>query len=172
LALSGAMVVLISAAEPFKVDFIARWLAGSIWGTSWPFVFTLLPWLLALVPLALYKAHTLNLLTLKDDVTVGVGVELGRERAVLLLIAVALAASAVSVTGGISFIGLMAPHMAKALVGPRSQSSLPLSILLGGWMLMLADLIGRNIVPPEGVPAGIVAAFIGAPYFIYLLLRK
>ena len=86
--------------------------------------------------------------------------------------AVALAAAAVSVTGGISFIGLMAPHIAKSLVGPRHQIFMPIALLIGGWLLLLADTIGRNIVEPNGIPAGIVVALIGAPYFMYLLLRR
>ncbi|UYZ14956.1 iron ABC transporter permease [Brevibacillus sp. WF146] len=89
-----------------------------------------------------------------------------------LLTAVALAASAVSVTGGIAFIGLMAPHMAKALVGPRHHVLIPVSVLLGGWLLLLADTTGRHLHDPDGIPAGIMAALLGAPYFLYLLLKS
>jgi len=172
MALSGAMIVIISAAERQKVDFIARWLAGNIWGTDWPFIWALLPWLLILIPFSLYKANRLNLLNLSDPVAIGVGVSIEKERVILLLTAVALAASAVSVTGGIAFIGLMAPHLAKALIGPRNQLFLPIAILIGGWLLLFADTIGRNVLEPEGIPAGIMTALIGAPYFVYLLLRK
>ncbi|MFT9599802.1 FecCD family ABC transporter permease [Mesobacillus sp.] len=172
MALSGAMIVIISAAERQKVDFIARWLAGNIWGTDWPFILALLPWLLILVPFTLYKANRLNLLSLSDPVAIGVGVSIEKERIVLLLTAVALAASAVSVTGGIAFIGLMAPHLAKALIGPRNQLFLPIAVLIGGWLLLFADTIGRNLLEPEGIPAGIMTALIGAPYFVYLLLKK
>jgi iron complex transport system permease protein len=172
MALSGAMIVIISAAERQKVDFIARWLAGNIWGTDWPFIMALLPWLIVLIPFTLYKANRLNLLSLSDPVAIGVGVSIEKERVILLMTAVALAASAVSVTGGIAFIGLMAPHLAKALIGPRNQLYLPIAILTGGWLLLLADTIGRNLLEPEGIPAGIMTALIGAPYFVYLLLRK
>lgn len=172
LALSGAMIVLISAADRTKVDFIATWLAGNIWGDDWPFIWALLPWLIILIPFTLYKANRLNLLGLSEPVAIGVGVSIERERIVLLLTAVALAASAVSVTGGISFIGLMAPHIAKALVGPRNQLFIPVAILLGGWLLLFADTIGRNIIEPSGIPAGIMVSLIGAPYFVYLLLKK
>ncbi len=125
-----------------------------------------------MIPLTFYKANKLNLLALNEPVAIGVGVALEKERIQLLLTAVALAAAAVSVTGGISFIGLMAPHIARALVGPRHQFFLPIALLLGGWLLAFADTIGRNIAGPDGVPAGIVVALIGAPYFIYLLLKK
>jgi iron complex transport system permease protein len=172
LALSGAMIVLISSADRTKVDFIAKWLAGNIWGTDWPFIWALLPWLVLLIPFTLYKANRLNLLGLSEPVAIGVGVSIEKERILLLLTAVALAASAVSVTGGISFIGLMAPHIAKALVGPRNQLFIPVATLLGGWLLLFADTIGRNIIEPSGVPTGIMVSLIGAPYFVYLLLKK
>jgi iron complex transport system permease protein len=172
MAFSGLMIILISAAERQKVDFIAKWLAGSIWGTDWPFIWAIVPWLVVLIPLTIYKSQMLNLLGLSEPVSVGVGISINRERFLMLIVAVALAASAVSVTGGIAFIGLMAPHMAKALVGPRHQMFIPVAILLGGWLLMLADTIGRNILEPDGIPAGIMIALIGAPYFMYLLLKK
>lgn len=172
MALSGAMIVLISGAERQKVDFIARWLAGNIWGTDWPFIVALLPWIILFIPFTLYKANRLNLLSLSDPVAIGVGLSIEKERIVLLLTAVALAASAVSVTGGIAFIGLMAPHLAKALIGPRNQLFLPIAVLIGGWLLLFADTMGRNLLEPEGIPAGIMTALIGAPYFVYLLLRK
>ncbi|KOP71713.1 FecCD family ABC transporter permease [Cytobacillus solani] len=172
MALSGAMIVLISSAEQEKVDFIAKWLAGNIWGTDWPFILAILPWLVILIPFTLYKANRLNLLGLNEPVAIGVGVSIEKERIVLLLTAVALAAAAVSVTGGITFIGLMAPHIAKALVGPRNQLFIPISILIGGWLLLFADTVGRNLVEPDGISAGIMVSLIGAPYFIYLLLKK
>lgn len=172
MALSGIMIVMISSADREKVDFIANWLAGNIWGTDWPFVLAILPWLLVLIPFTLYKANGLNMLNLSEPVAVGLGVSIEKERLTLLMTAVALAAAAVSVTGGIAFIGLMAPHIAKSLVGPRHQLFLPLTILIGGWLLLLADTLGRNILEPSGIPAGIMAALIGAPYFMYLLLKK
>jgi iron complex transport system permease protein len=172
MALSGAMIVLISSAERQKVDFIANWLAGNIWGTDWPFILAILPWLVVLIPFALYKANRLNVLGLSEHAAIGLGISIERERLTLLLAAVALAAAAVSVTGGIAFIGLMAPHIAKALVGPRNQLYLPLAILIGGWLLLFADTIGHHIIKPDGIAAGIMVSLIGAPYFIYLLLKK
>jgi len=172
MALSGLMMVLISSAERSKVDFIAKWLAGNIWGSDWPFIWALLPWLVILVPFALYKAHILNLLTLHEPVAIGIGVSVEKERIILLVTAVALAASAVSVTGGVAFIGLMAPHIARALIGPRNQLFLPVALLIGGWLLLFADTAGRQLVEPDGVPAGIMVALIGAPYFIRLLLQN
>ncbi|XHU81099.1 iron ABC transporter permease [Peribacillus simplex] len=90
----------------------------------------------------------------------------------LLLTAVALAVAAVSVTGGIAFVGLRAPHFARALVGARNHLLLPVVILIRGWLLHLADTIGRNILELEGIPAGIMISLIGAPYFMYFLMNK
>lgn len=172
MALSGLMIILISSAERAKVDFIAKWLAGNIWGSDWPFIWAILPWLIVLIPYTLYKANRLNLIGFSEPIAIGVGVSIEKERITLLLTAVALAAASVSVTGGIAFIGLMAPHIAKSLVGPRHQLFIPIAILIGGWLLLFADTIGRNVVEPEGIPAGIMVALIGAPYFMYLLLKK
>nr|WP_305120977.1 iron ABC transporter permease [Saccharibacillus sp. JS10] len=169
-ALSGVMIVLISSVDRVKVDFIATWLAGNIWGTDWPFVWALLPWLIVLIPYALYKSKALNLLSLGESSAVGAGVTVQKDRILLLLTAVALAASAVSVTGGIAFIGLMAPHIARSLVGAAYQRLIPISLLSGGWLLLLADTIGRNL--GNGIAAGIIVAFIGAPYFLYLLVKN
>jgi iron complex transport system permease protein len=172
MALSGIMIVIISSAERSKVDFIAKWIAGNIWGADWPFIWALLPWLILLIPFTLYKSHRLNLLALNEETGIGVGLKLEKERLVLILIAVAASAAAVSVTGGIAFIGLMAPHIAKALVGPRNQLFIPVAVLLGGWLLLIADTLGRNLVDPDGIPAGIMVSLIGGPYFVYLLLKK
>ncbi|SIS63799.1 iron complex transport system permease protein [Kroppenstedtia eburnea] len=170
--LSGAMIILISSAEREKVDFIAKWLAGSVWGVDWPFVWAILPWLLILIPFVWIKSNQLNLLSMDEPVAIGVGLQMNRERLLLLLAAVALAAAATSVTGGIAFVGLMAPHLAKAVIGHRTQLYLPLCLLLGGWLLLVADTIGRNMVAPEGIPAGVIVSMIGAPYFIYLLFKR
>lgn len=172
MALSGLMILLISSAEREKVDFISKWLAGNIWGADWPFILALLPWLVILIPFTLYKANKLNLLGLSEPVAIGVGVAIEKERIILLLTAVALAASAVSVTGGIAFIGLMAPHIAKSLVGPRHQLFIPVALLIGGWLLLFADSVGQNVIEPNGIPAGVMVALIGAPYFMYLLMKK
>lgn len=172
MALSGLMIVLISSADRQKVDFISKWLAGTIWGTDWPFILSLLPWLLILLPYTLYKSNTLNLLATDESVAIGAGVSINRDRLLLLAAAVALAAAAVAVTGGIAFVGLMAPHIAKAMVGRRHQHFVPVAVLMGGWLLLFADTVGRHLVEPAGIPAGIMVALIGGPYFLYLLLKK
>ncbi len=171
-ALSGAMVVLVSSAGREKVDFIARWLAGGVWGADWPFIAAIAPWLALLIPFVLARSARLNLLGLSEPAAIGVGVRVEKERLVLLLAATALAATAVSVAGGVAFVGLMAPHIARRLIGPRHQLMLPLALAIGGLLLLGADTIGRNLVEPDGIPAGIMVSLLGAPYFLYLMLKK
>jgi iron complex transport system permease protein len=89
-----------------------------------------------------------------------------------MLIAVSLAAVSVSVSGGIAFIGLMAPHIARNLVGPRHQSFLPIAAVLGSILLLVSDTIGRSLLDPSGIPAGIIVTIIGAPYFLYLMAKR
>ncbi|MFP3419141.1 iron ABC transporter permease [Bacillus sp. SIMBA_154] len=151
--------------------FASRWLVGNVWGRDWIHVLALLPWIVCLVPLTLMQSSTLNALTLGDAVASSVGVRVQRKRLFLLTLAVGLASASVSMTGGIGFIGLVAPHLARRLVGSLHQYFLPVSALLGLLILVSADTIGRSIFAPNAIPAGVVVAFIGAPYFLYLLTK-
>ncbi|KML11120.1 iron ABC transporter permease [Bacillus safensis] len=151
--------------------FASRWLVGNVWGRDWIHVLALLPWIVCLVPITLMQSNTLNALTLGDAVASSVGVRVQRKRLLLLTLAVGLASASVSMTGGIGFIGLVAPHLARRLVGSLHQYFLPVSALLGLLILVSADTIGRSIFAPNAIPAGVVVAFIGAPYFLYLLTK-
>ncbi|MGE6624713.1 FecCD family ABC transporter permease [Bacillus pumilus] len=151
--------------------FASRWLVGNVWGRDWIHVLALLPWIVCLVPLTLMQSSTLNALTLGDAVASSVGVRVQRQRLHLLTLAVGLASASVSMTGGIGFIGLVAPHLARRLVGSLHQYFLPVSALIGLLILVSADTIGRSIFAPNAIPAGVVVAFIGAPYFLYLLAK-
>jgi iron complex transport system permease protein len=154
-------------------DFMqaAVWLSGDIWGANWKFVAILAPLILLLLPFALYKAHTLNILNLGDQVATGLGIRVEKERRLLLLAAVALAGFSVAAGGGIAFLGLVAPHIAKRLIGPKHQLFLPITAVLGSFLLLLADTIGRNLLAPIQIPVGIVVAIFSAPYFIFLLMK-
>ncbi|MDR7071625.1 FecCD family ABC transporter permease [Fictibacillus barbaricus] len=171
-ALYGATLTLSTRLEMEDYSFMANWMAGRIWGDDWIFVLSLLPWILLLTPITLLKSNVLNTLNLHENVSIGVGVNVGRERIILIMIAVALASASVAVSGGIGFVGLMAPHIARSLVGPRHQAFLPIAALIGAILLLAADSIGRVILDPSGIPAGIIVTIIGAPYFMYLLAKK
>ncbi|MFC5648075.1 FecCD family ABC transporter permease [Paenibacillus solisilvae] len=168
--ISAAMLVLTLRMSPENYQFVAVWLAGSIWGTSWKFVVALLPWLLLLLPLSFYKARILNVLNLSEHTAVGLGAPIERERLILLAAAVGLAGSCVAVSGGIGFVGLIGPHLARRLVGPKHQLLLPTSALVGSLLLIVADTLSQVIM--DGLPTGIIVAVIGAPYFLFLLARS
>ncbi|MFE4712478.1 FecCD family ABC transporter permease [Paenibacillus sp. NPDC056722] len=151
--------------------FTARWLAGSVWGRDWIHVGALLPWILVLVPLIYSRSKALDLFVLGDETAYSVGSHVTRERLSLLGMAVALSCASVSVAGGIGFIGLVAPHIAKRLAGPQHRYFLPVAALIGLVILVTADTIGRSIFRPNAIPAGVVVAAIGGPYFLYLLFK-
>nr|WP_147091750.1 iron ABC transporter permease [Staphylococcus aureus] len=170
-ALYGGSITIMSKFDDKQSDFIAAWFAGNIWGDEWPFVIAFLPWVLIIIPYLLFKSNTLNIIHTGDNIARGLGVRLSRERLILFFIAVMLSSAAVEVAGSISFIGLMGPHIAKRIVGPRHQLFLPIAILVGACLLVIADTIGKIVLQPGGVPAGIVVAIIGAPYFLYLMYK-
>jgi iron complex transport system permease protein len=170
--ISAAMIVLMLRLSPDKYQFVATWMAGSIWGTNWKFVLSLLPWIVVLLPYVFYKASVMNVLNLGEQMAVGLGASVSREQLKLLSAAVGLAASCVAISGGIGFVGLIGPHLARRLVGPKHQLLLPTSALVGSLLVITADTLGRQILQPSEIPTGIVVAIIGAPYFLYLLARS
>lgn len=170
--ISAAMIVLTLRLSPEKYQFVATWLAGSIWGSSWKFVLALLPWILVLLPFVMYKAQVMNVLNLGEPTATGLGASVTREQLKLLAAAVGLAASCVAVSGGIGFVGLIAPHLSRRLVGAKHQLLLPVTALVGALLVITADTLGRWIIQPSEIPTGIVVAVIGAPYFLYLLSRS
>lgn len=170
-ALSGGSLTLMSKFDRDQSEFMATWLAGNIWGDDWSFVIALLPWLIVIIPFLFTKANTLNILNTNEQIAQGLGINVRRERMIILFAAVALSSAAVAVSGAISFIGLMGPHIAKTIVGPRHQLFMPLAIFIGAFLLVFSDTVGQVILQPSGIPAGIVVALIGAPYFLYLMYR-
>ncbi|SDO75593.1 iron complex transport system permease protein [Paenibacillus sp. yr247] len=151
--------------------FTAKWLAGSVWGRDWVNVWVLLPWVTVPVLYVLSQIKTLNAISLGDDVATGLGANVRSARLLLLAAAIALSSASVSMAGGIGFIGLIAPHLARRLAGPMTQHFLPISGLIGLVILVTADTIGRSMFVPNAIPAGVVVASVGAPYFLYLLTR-
>ncbi|TWH46484.1 iron ABC transporter permease [Sporomusa sp. KB1] len=169
LALTTVLVVKL---DDTQFDFVAAWQAGSIWGSDWKFVLALLPWLLLLIPYVLSKARVLDVLSLGDDIACGLGLSVEKERRCLLAAAVALASSCVAVSGNISFAGLIAPHVARRLVGPRHGVLFPVCALAGALLVSASDTLARVIVQPAEIPTGIMVAIVGAPYFLYLLTKS
>jgi iron complex transport system permease protein len=158
---------LLLRSNPWDTPRIYTWLSGTTYGRSFEQVVPVAIALAVALPLAWVVRRELDLLALDEDTPRLAGVPL-----VVLLVAALLAAMSVAAVGVVGFVGLVAPHMARALVGSRHARSVPVAVLIGAVLLGLADLVGRTVIAPAQVPAGLVVALIGAPYFVYLLARS
>jgi iron complex transport system permease protein len=172
-AISAALThLMITFGSIYDVSQALVWLAGSVYGRTWEQLFSFLPWVGFGVPIALSLSRHLNVLNLGEDVAKSLGSRVEWQRGILVLIAVALAGSAVATAGTISFVGLIAPHVGRRLIEPNHQNLLPVTALLGGLLVTLADLLGKTLFAPIELPCGVVTAAIGAPFFLYLLIRN
>lgn len=169
-ALSLTTLVIVGS-DPWNQAKALTWLAGSTYSAS-PVrvVVGLIVLVLALV-VTLPIARTLDVVQLDPTTPQVLGVRPGRLRATVLVVAVVLTASATAIVGVISFVGLVAPHAARMLVGPRHRLLLPLAVSLGAFLVVVADAVGRSVIAPSQIPAGATTALLGTPYFLYLLAR-
>ncbi|WP_243290382.1 iron ABC transporter permease [Bacillus sp. FJAT-47783] len=147
------------------------WITGSVYAANWSQVYILFPLTVILLIISVVMTRNVNIQEFGDEIATGVGSHVERNRFLLLMLSTALVASAVSFAGGISFVGLIAPHIARRLVGSSFGVVLPVSALIGAIIVMLSDLLGKTLFLPLEVPAGVFTALIGAPYFIYLLYK-
>ncbi len=173
-ALCGAMINLLIAHA--KEDSLVRsalfWLAGDLNFRDWSHVaIATVPILLGLA-FMLYKQHTLDALALGEQVASTSGVNVNRERTIMLLVTSLVTGAAVAVSGIISFVGLVVPHVVRLLVGATHSRVLPLSTIFGALFVVLADTVARIILDGSRVQTGVVCAIVGAPIFLFLLLRQ
>lgn len=167
----GALTMYISLKmNPKDYEMAVVWLAGSLHSANWKFVVTMLPWLL-LLPVICLRSRKLDLFQLSEDSQTSVGLNVEREKNIFLLCSIGLVSASVAVSGSIAFIGLIAPHLARQLVGLRHIRIIPVSGLVGMIMVLIGDFIGKTIFAPAELSVGIVVSIIGVPYFVYLLLR-
>jgi iron complex transport system permease protein len=172
-ASAGAIVsFLLTFSDLTQAKRAVIWMSGSVYGRSWEHFWPMLPWQVGAVVIVLLLGRRLDVLQLGDPIAAGLGMRLERTRALLLVVAIASAGAAVAMAGTIGFVGLMAPHLARYMVGSRSIRMVPVAILTGGLLVNTADLLGRTLVTPLEIPCGILIAIIGAPYMIYLLFKK
>lgn len=148
------------------------WLTGSVYASTWPEVRLLFFWLVALFPATFLLARPLNVLNLGPEVAISLGSRLELYRLLLIILSSALAAVTVTVAGTIGFVGFIAPHIGRRLVGPAHEGLLLATALVGGLLLVLADLASRWAIAPSALPLGVTTAVVGAPYFAYLLYKR
>ena len=150
---------------------IVSWLAGTLSGRSWGDMLFAAPYAVLGAILALLSAPALNALRLGDVRAAAVGVDVGRAQWTILASSSLLAASAVTLSGTIGFVGLIVPHVARRMVGSDARYVLAASALLGAALTIVADALSRTLFAPAEIPIGVLLAFIGVPAFLYLYLR-
>ncbi|WP_240740479.1 iron ABC transporter permease [Microbacterium sp. PI-1] len=158
--------------NPWDTPKIYTWLSGTTYGRVWDQVLPLAIVLAIALPFVVMSRRELDVLALDEDTPRLVGIRLEPVRLTLLVVAAVLAALSVTAIGVIGFVGLVAPHAARALVGATHARVIPVAVLLGGLLVGVADTIGRTVIAPAQLPAGLVVALIGAPYFVWLLWRS
>ena len=151
---------------------ISLWLMGSVSATSWEQLAVATPVILIGIVVAYFFTTDLDTLLLGDEQAAHVGLNVERSKLFLIMLGSLIVAVAVSISGLIGFVGLVAPHVARILLGPGHRLMLPASALFGALLLMLADLVARIILAPAEIPVGIVTALVGAPFFIYILRQR
>jgi len=169
---TAVITFIIISTDPWNTGKALTWLSGSTYGRTAVQVAPVALALLLLIPVLSWSAHRLDLLALDDDTPRVLGVRLERARLLTLTASALLTSTAVSAVGVVGFVGLVAPHAARALVGGRHSRVLPVATLLGALLVSLADTIGRSVIAPAQIPAGLVTAMIGTPYFGWLLWRS
>jgi iron complex transport system permease protein len=172
---AGAMAVitvLITITDPWNETKALTWLAGSTYGRDYDHLIPMILVVLVAIPVLMGMRGTLDVLSVDDETPRVLGVDVPKARLVVLIVAVALTGAAVAGIGVVLFVGLVAPHAARALVGRRHTRALPATALLGAILVCVADTIGRTVIAPAQLPAGLMTAIIGAPYFVWLLYRS
>ncbi|MEM8859271.1 MAG: iron ABC transporter permease [Chloroflexota bacterium] len=172
-SLGGAAIsFLITRMQIDRAQQAYVWLTGSVYGSTWEEVRLMIAWLVVLLPITFLSARQLNTMGLGDELTVGLGLRLEYHRFILIALSSALAAITVTVAGTIGFIGFVAPHIARRLVGPSHEGLLITTTVVGGFLMVVSDLLARWVIAPSELPIGVTTAIIGAPYFAYLLYQK
>lgn len=167
-----AIISFIMASVGKDLYSVIFWLMGGFSARNWSHVKMALPFFLLGLPLALAFARDLNIMLLGEEKAQHLGIEVEQVKKILLVSASLMAAAAVSVSGLIGFVGLMTPHIVRLIVGPDHKLLLPCSALGGAIFLIVADTIARVLLAPTEIPVGVITAFFGAPFFIYLLRMK
>ncbi len=172
-ALAGALTgVLIYLADDRQLRDLTFWGLGSLAGATWTKLAAAAPLMLAALAAAPLLARGLNGLALGEAAAGHMGIPVERVKSGAIVLVAAAVGAAVAVSGGIGFVGIVVPHLLRLVIGPDHRGLLPASALLGALVLILADTLSRSIVAPAELPIGIVTAVIGAPVFLWILLRR
>jgi iron complex transport system permease protein len=164
--------ILIFMADDRQLRDLTFWQLGSLAGATWQKVGMIAPIIVVAISATPFLARGLNALALGEATASHLGIPVQRMKYVAIVVVSAAVGASVAVSGGIGFIGIVVPHLLRLLIGPDNRYLLPASALLGASMLLLADAVSRTIVAPAELPIGIVTATVGAPFFLWILLRR
>ncbi|PDT84653.1 iron ABC transporter permease [Sinorhizobium sp. BJ1] len=171
-ALTGAVTgVLVFVADDKQLRDLTFWGLGSLAGANWTKILAAGPIILLALSVVPFLARGLNAITLGEAAAFHMGVPVQRLKNIAIFSVAAATGASVAVSGGIGFVGIVVPHLLRLVIGPDHRYLLPASALLGGTMLIFADMLARTIVSPAELPIGIITAFVGAPFFLWVLLR-
>lgn len=148
------------------------WTSGSLWGSGWSYVKVIIPIITIFFILVMLNHKKLDVLNLSDEMAVGLGLNIERERKKFLIYAVILAGTATAFAGNIAFLGLIAPHIARRLVGAYHKHFVAVAAMISTVIVLLADAVSRNLFSPIEIPVGITVSIFGVPYFIYLMMKE
>ncbi|WP_138204815.1 FecCD family ABC transporter permease [Haloimpatiens lingqiaonensis] len=171
-AILGAGISALMVFFSDRVHGAIMFMNGGLSARSWPQVYTILPYTMVGLVLAIIMSERLNILVLGDDTARGLGLNVELVRLEITAIAAMLAASAVSVVGLLGFVGLIIPHTTRLIIGSDYKYLLPGSAFLGAAVVVFCDTFGRTIFAPVEIPVGIIMALLGAPFFLYLLRKQ
>jgi iron complex transport system permease protein len=169
--LSGATSALLLVAAQYEVSQYVFWTMGGLEGRMWQHSLWPAPFIIIITIVLFRMAQALNLLSLGEENAHGMGLNVQRSRKLILILSSILTALAISIAGPIGFIGLMVPHLVRLIIGPNHKRLLPTAAYIGAMFVLIADLIGRTLVPPYEIKVGIITAIVGGAYFIYLIIR-
>lgn len=170
-AICTAIVQFLLIRNPMDANTALVWLTGSLYGHDLADVGIVLPWFIIVLPFIIYFSRKLDILALGDDVATGLGAKVQGIKMLLLFLAVVLAGSSIAVVGGLSFLGLISPHIARSIVGHKYIHVICMSGLVGAIILLISDSLSRGIHPPLDIPVGVIVAIVGVPYFLFLLRK-
>ncbi|WP_400163116.1 FecCD family ABC transporter permease [Brevibacillus sp. TJ4] len=171
-AFLGSFVSLMVSLSDKVVNEIVFWLMGSLSFRGWSYSYVLVPYLLVGFLILVSYARSLNLFALGERQAAHMGVQVDRTKLIVLLVSTLLTAAAVSIAGIVGFVGLVVPHLVRLLVGPDYRILLPVATVMGGVYVLWADTLARMLLSPTELPLGVITAFLGAPFFAYLLKRN
>lgn len=170
-SLVGAFLTFLIAIAGRQMHEIVFWMMGSLANRSWNDAAILLPYFIAGMVYLLLQYRELNVIALGERAATHLGIEVEKKKIWILAVGTLLTAAAVSVVGIIGFVGLVVPHLMRLVVGPDHRVLLPVSTVAGAVFLLWSDTIARTIIPSQELPIGVITAFVGAPFFAYLLKK-